>query len=143
MSVEVSVRGHGCTFSLQADRYESPEITTGEDANWLSGRVDLTVDRSGSFSARRDVSPYLPDLTAFRDQLRLLDEELSGEATLTHLEGEFGLTIALERGRGTLSGFVKEHVGATLSFSEIEIDQTFVREALQQLDALVTAFPPR
>jgi hypothetical protein len=104
MSVEASVRGHGCTFTLRADQYENPEVNAGEDANWLSGRVDLTAGVSSRFTARRDVSPYAPDLKAFGDQLRLLDQQLSGQATLTNLEGEFGLTIRLDHGRGTISG---------------------------------------
>jgi hypothetical protein len=143
MSVSASVRGHGCCFTLRVDRYESPNLTTGSDANWLAGRVDLEVGLTGTFRARKQLSPFAPDLKAFRDELHALERDLSGRATLAHLEDEFELTITLENGKGILAGRVREHIGASLAFDQIETDQTYVREALEQFDALVTAFPVR
>lgn len=143
MSVSASVRGHGCCFTLRVDRYESPNLTTGSDANWLAGTVDLEVGLTGTFRVRKQLSPFAPDLKAFRDELRALDRDLTGRATLAHLEDEFELTITLENGKGVLAGRVREHIGASLAFDQIETDQTYVREALEQFDALVTAFPVR
>jgi hypothetical protein len=51
--------------------------------------------------------------------------------------------VRLKRGKGTLSGIVRDHVGPELRFGDVEIDQTFVREALNQIDSLVSAFPVR
>jgi hypothetical protein len=83
------------------------------------------------------------ELARFRDELRVLDAELSGKAELVHLEDEIGLTFELERGKGTLSGFVLDHVGPELRFEHVEVDQSFVREALREFDALVSEFPVR
>lgn len=46
-------------------------------------------------------------------------------------------------GKGTIAGYVREHIGASLSFDEIEIDQSYVREALEQFAALADAFRTR
>ncbi len=121
----------------------APRLTTGSDANWLAGAVDVEVGLTGKFLARKQLAPFAPDLKAFRDELRDLDRNLNGRATLSHLEDEFGLTITLENGKGVLAGRVREHIGASLTFDQIETDQTYVREALEQFDALVTAFPVR
>jgi hypothetical protein len=96
-----------------------------------------------SFSARQSISLRTEELEAFRDELRKLDADLSGEAVLVHLEEELGLTVRLKRGRGILSGFVLQHVGPELRFDHIEIDQSFVREALAEIDAVVRDFPVR
>jgi hypothetical protein len=143
MTVEATVRGHGCRLTVRVDSYENAKFTTGSDANWLVGTVELHVGTTASFTARKKVSPFAPELNAFRDQLRTLDRDLTGQATLTNLEGEFEVTITLNNGKGKLAGYVREHIGATLRFDQIETDQTYVREALEQFDALVTAFPVR
>jgi hypothetical protein len=143
MSVEATVRGDGCRFTLRVDAYESPSLTTGSDANWLRGAVELAVGTTGRFVASRPLSPYAPDLAAFRNELRTLDRDLTGKATLTHIEDEFELTIALTNGKGTLAGHVREHIGAILRFDQIGTDQSYVREALEHFDALLAAFPVR
>jgi folate-dependent tRNA-U54 methylase TrmFO/GidA len=123
--------------------YEFPQLTTGDDANWVTADVDLALDRGSSYSARVSLTLRTEELTGFRDELRSLDADLTGVAKLTHLEEEIGLRLQLKRGKGVLSGFVLDHVGPELRFDHIEVDQTFVREALDQIDALVEAFPVR
>jgi hypothetical protein len=83
------------------------------------------------------------ELARFRDELHVLDAELSGKAWYAHLEDELELIIELKRGKGTLSGFVQDHVGPELRFESVEIDQSFVGEALAGFDSLVAAFPSR
>jgi len=123
--------------------YEFPQIISGDDANWVNADVDLTVGRASSYSARLSLTLRTDELAGFLDELRALDTERTGEAELTHLEEEIGLTVRLKRGKGSLEGFVQDHVGPELRFADIEIDQTFVREALKQIDAVVSAFPVR
>ena len=127
---------------LRVQGYEDPAIPGG-DANWLTAEVELTVGTYGTYHARQRVSLYAPDLAAFAGELRALDRDLTGQAELRHLEGELAATIKLEAGKGTLAGYVREHVFVKLSFRDIAIDQTYVREARQQFDALVGAFPVR
>jgi hypothetical protein len=143
MAVAATLRGEGLRLTLHVEGYQFPEMTTGSDANWLVGGVELEIGRTGRFTARKQLMPFAPDLKAFRDQLHTLDRALTGQAILAHLEDEFEATITLEDGKGTLAGYVREHIGPALRFDQIEIDQTYVREALEQFDRLVTAFPVR
>jgi hypothetical protein len=106
----------------------------------VDGELDLAVR---GFRARQSISLRTDELESFRDELRALDAERTGKAVLTHLEEELGLTVQLKDGKGTLSGFVLEHVGPELRFDDIEIDQSFVKGMLSELDALVQAFPVR
>jgi len=143
MPIEAAVRAEGACLVLRVERYESPARTTGMDANWLVGRVALDVGRTDIFTAKVEVSVLASELESFRDELQVLDRELTGEATLHHLESQIGVTITLKSGKGAIAGYVREHIGATLRFDQIPIDQSYVREALEQFDALVTAFPVR
>ena len=95
------------------------------------------------FRGTQHIDLFAEDLTRFTDELRVLDRDLTGRAALHHIDGQVAATITLTAGRGTLAGYLGEHIGATLSFEQIPIDQTYVREALQQFDALITAFPVR
>jgi hypothetical protein len=143
MTSELAIRRDSLSLGLFVERYQFPEITTGSDANWLIATAELAVANTGAFNAKHQLSLFTTDLGAFRDQLRTLDRELSGEAILDHIEDQVRVAIRLANGRGAVTGFLREHVGATLSFDHIATDQTYVRESLQQLDALMDAFPVR
>jgi hypothetical protein len=123
--------------------YEFPGLDTGDDANWVSGEVELTSLRAGRFVARVPVSLHTEELANFAALLRRLDAELSGEATLEHLESQLGATIKLQAGGGTLAAFVRVHVEAELRVEEVRIDQSYVRQALVEFDVLSNAFPIR
>jgi hypothetical protein len=123
--------------------YEFRSITTGDDANWVNAEVDIAVGRGSSYRAQVSLTLLAGELEGFRDELRALDAKPTGEAELTHLEEEVGLTLKLKHGKGTLSGFVLDHVGPELRFDHVEVDRTFVRDALAEVDALVEAFPVR
>jgi hypothetical protein len=127
--MQATIRGPGLSFTLDVDGCD-------HDADWLRGTVELQV---GSFRGRKQVSALTPQLAAFRDQLQVLAHERSGRATLSHIEEEFELTVALRDGRGTVAGFVRDFDGPSLSFRAIEIDQAFVAAALAQFDAVVAA----
>ncbi len=143
MAVNATLRAEGLRLTLHVEGYQFPEMTTGSDANWLVGAVELEICRAGRFTAQKHLMPFAPDLQAFRDQLDALDRDLTGQAILAHLEGEFEATITLKDGKGTLTGYVREHIGPALRFDQIKVNQTYVREALQQFDTLVSGFPVR
>ncbi len=142
MSIEANLRGDGCRLAVRLDRYEPSGLSTGDDANWVSGEVELTVGSIGTFSARHRLSYRTHQLERFRDELRALEHEPTGEATLAHVEEQVGATVRLEAGNGTITGFVREHVGAELRF-EVATDQLLLRQAYLEFDALVRAFPVR
>ena len=99
----IEVAGNGCHLTLRLYHYEHPTITIGEDADWVTAKVEIVAGTEGAFTAKRDVSVFTPDLAAFLHQVEGLLGTLSGEATLDHLEGEFGCHIKLEAGRGNLT----------------------------------------
>ena len=101
----------------------------------------MEITREGTFKARRQLTPFAPDLKAFSEQLAVLDRNLTGEAVLAHLEDEFEARITLKNGKGTLAGHVRDPIGSALHFDEIPIDQSYVREALEQFDALTRRSP--
>src|SRR5271167_1361094 len=106
MAIEANLRGDGCRLSLGADRYEPSGLSTGDDPNWISGEIELTVGSLGAFSGRVPVSFRTFELERFRDELRELDMDRTGTANLTHLEEQFEAVVTVEGGRATIAGFV-------------------------------------
>ena len=41
---------------LRVDRYAYPAVTTGSDANWLAGEVELTAGQTGAYHAKHRVA---------------------------------------------------------------------------------------
>ena len=62
---------------------------------------------------------------------------------LEHLEAQVGCTVTLTSGRGSLTAFVREHIGSELRLSDCETDQSYLAETVRQLDAIVSTFPVR
>jgi hypothetical protein len=143
VAARFAVRGDGLDMTIDVEGYQFPQIESGSDANWLAGTVDLRVGTTGVFTANQKLWLFAPDLQKFRDELRILDRELSGQARLKHLEGQLDVTVELANGSGTLNGVVNERIGAELSFAQIQTDQTYVRQTLHGLEALLSTFPVR
>ena len=143
MPAEVSLRGGGCCLVLRVDRYAYPSVTTGSDANWLAGEVELTAGQTGAYHAKHRVALHTGELTELRDRLRQLDQASTGEAHFEHLEEQVGITVRLSAGSGTLSVVVREHPGPELRFQDAEIGEAAIAEALAELEAVIAAFPAR
>jgi hypothetical protein len=115
----------------------------GAEPHWLVGSVELEVGSTGLFHAiHRDLYFRTDQVTGFRDQVRELYRVLTGSATLEHDERQFKATITLDKGKGELSGFVREYERTQLEFV-IPTDQSYVGQALAELEAVVEAFPVR
>jgi hypothetical protein len=142
MSAGASLLGEGFRFSLRAEGFVSGPGAAEPEANSLASEVELDVSKGGSFRARRRAVLRTDELQHFRDQLKSLDRDLGGEAMLTGRDSEFQVRLSLTAGKGTLSGIVREW-GTDIRFDEIHTDQTFIRDALKEFDALVAAFPVR
>jgi len=140
--MEATIAGEGCVLLLRIFSYERPG-ETGSDANWLTSEVELTATRTGKFHAKTSVALRTEELETFRDQLRILKDTLSGEATLEHLEDQVGCTIRLSKGVGELDAFLKEDVGPELRTTGARTDQSYLETSVQQLDAVCEAFPVR
>ena len=142
MSVEATLGGDGCRLVVRIKGYAQPDLTGGMDANFLVGEIELRVGMSAPFYVTMPVKAHTEDIRRFHDQLQLLDHELSGEATLDNVDSDFQATIALEVGKGTLSGIVREWA-TELRFKDVPIDQTYVHAALHEFGQLAAAFPVR
>jgi hypothetical protein len=146
--IEVQLTASDFQLELYVDGYEFPEFDTGRDANTLACEIELDLRRRLDLHAAH--SPLILDafeLASFVDQLRALEHAQDGEAAFGDPDAEsgdeFGLTIQLKEGRGTLDGFLADSAAARLSFEMIDIDQAFVHDALTQFAAIVEAFPVR
>jgi hypothetical protein len=146
--IEAQLTASDFQLELYVDGYELPELDTGRDANTLACEIELDLRRRLDLHAA--YGPLILDtleLASFVDQLRALEHTHDGEATLGNADtasgDEFGLTIRLKDGNGTLEGFLTDSTATRLSFETIDIDRAFVRDALAQLAAIVEAFPIR
>ena len=95
------------------------------------------------FYARHGAAPRTQELAQFRDQLQEVVASLNGTATLHHLESQAGCTVDLANGRGSLRAFIKEHAGSELHVHEGETDQSYLAQAVRDLDAMIEMFPVR
>jgi hypothetical protein len=128
--MEATVVGQGCRLVLRVSAYQWPDEVSGWDANWLTGEVELQARRTGWFHARHGVVLRTQELAQFRDELQEVVASLSGTATLHHLESQVGCAVELANGRGSLSAFVKEHVGSELYVYECETGQSYLAKTV-------------
>jgi hypothetical protein len=136
------VGGEGFRLVLKVFGYERPSLETGADANWLAGEVELTFSTGGRFSAGSHVSLRTEELATFHEQLTHIVSALDGKAALTHMEGEVGCEVTLQRGSGEFHGFVRQHVpDVELRVAGARTDQSYLQESVRQLDAVVREFP--
>jgi hypothetical protein len=140
---EVTIGGDGCRLVLRVDAYEFPDAVDFDDGNWLIGEVEMKAGIAGSFTVKLRVTVRANELAEFRDQLVPMVESLNGEATLRHMEEQVGCEIALKDGKGSMSAFVREHLGSEQRVWDRPTDQSFLAATLRDLDALLAEFPPR
>lgn len=143
MGAEVVIAGEGCRLVVRLHRWAYPDESTGSDANWIDGEVELEAGTTGRFTAQHAVCVRTDELQAFRDALDVLLKTMNGEATLTHIEDQFGAKLSLKGGRGELEIFVAEHIGARVQVTQVETDEAQVRRTLKQLDRAVAEFAVR
>jgi hypothetical protein len=141
--MQVSLCADRCRLVLRIDRYAYPDVTTGSDANWLAAEVELTAGETGTFRATHRVALRTDELVEFRDQLRRLERDSSGEAYFEHLEEQVGITVRLSAGKRTLSVGVRERVGLELRCQDAAIGESAVGDALAELETAVAAYPVR
>jgi hypothetical protein len=141
--VVATLGGDGATLTVRGYRYENPDLNTGEDANWVSADAELVSAGEGRYVGRRTLSLRTEELASFVSELRRLDADLTGEAELSHMEKELGATLKLASGVGTLDAVLRTHLHAELRVTAVRTDQTYVRRALAEFEALARAFPVR
>jgi hypothetical protein len=136
-------------LELLVEGYEFPQFDTGQDGNALLTTIDLDLTASrepGSFHASQNAILYTHELQSFTEELRALDHEQTGVATLGGEDpGEtLCLTIKLSEGKGTIAGsLATTDTTRRLTFQDIDIDQAFVHDTLACFEEILGAFPVR
>ena len=145
--VEGTLRAYYFQLRLSVEDYEFPHFNTGRDGNALACQVVVEDTEIGDSYLRHSPTLYNFELASFTEQLRALQREGSGQAVLGDADkesgDEFGLTISLSDGTGTLAGFVGNKAGARLGFGPIDIDHSFLADALALFDDIIETFPIR
>ena len=126
---------------LRVQGHEFPQFDSGWDAYALLCEIELGIDRLGSFHASHRPVIYTVELERFTEQLRALDRDPTGQATLEHSAEQIGLTIRLDADNGTLEGFLADSTAGRLDFENIDTDRAFVRRAPDQLEPILDTFP--
>ena len=145
--IEGTLRAYYFQLRLSVEDYEFPHFNTGRDGNALACHVVVEDTEIGDSYLRHSPTLYNFELASFTEQLRALQREGSGQAVLGDADpesgDEFGLTISLTDGTGTLAGFLGNQAGACLGFGPIDIDRSFLADALALFDDIIETFPVR
>ena len=146
--IEGVLRAYYFQLRLSVEDYEFPHFTTGRDGNALACQVIVEDTEIGDSYLRHSPTLYNFELASFTEQLRALQREgCSGQAVLGDADpesgDEFGLSISLNDDTGTLAGFIGNKAGARLRFGPIDIDQSFLADALALFDDIIETFPVR
>jgi hypothetical protein len=111
------------------------------DGNWLMSSVDLVV---GPFQGTVPASLRAEELAAFREQLGVLHQSLTGAAVLDSMEAWLHLTVAVtSSGAVQVTGRARDRLGRAneLLFHLDDLDQSDLPRIIEELDEVGTFFP--
>ena len=112
------------------------------DANWM--RVSMEI-RAGKFSGNTDALFMTAELVKFAQQLRELYQSLEGTAEFKTMENQLNLKVSGDgKGHMKIAGEVRDDasLGNRLIFS-FDLDQTFIKQSLNELEKIISTFPVR
>ncbi len=145
--IEAKLSANHFELELYLDGYEFPDFDAGRDGNALTCEIELDLQGRLDLHAAHTLILYTFDLSDFVDQLRKLEHAQDSEATFGDPDeesgDEFGLTVTLNDGQGTLAGFLADSTTTRLRFEMIDIDRSFLSDTLVQLTTIINAFPVR
>jgi hypothetical protein len=144
--IESTLRSYYFQLRLSVEGYEFPDFNTGRDGNALACRVVIEDIENGDSYLRHAPTLHNFELQSFTEQLRALERKGSGQALGdpdAESGDEFGLSISVSNNAGRLQGFIGNQAGARLGFGPIEIDRTFLTDALALFDEIIETFPVR
>jgi hypothetical protein len=117
-----------------------PDATDFWDGNWLDCTADVTA---GAFRGNLRRGLRADELEAFRQQLAVLYDRLTGEAVLDTME-EWLRVRVIGDGRGHMEASCRlcddPAFGNTLD-CRLRFDQTFLPAVLRQLDRALQTYP--
>lgn len=143
MSNEAGITAPGARLQIRIERYEYPRIQQGPDANWLMGHVRLTAGTSSLFRANVPLTIMADELVRLRNGLQDMLEGRADHAVLHHIEVNVGATIRTWDDLLLFSCFVRDDFAPEIRLREVQITHDQLREAFDEFDGLVQAFPVR
>lgn len=127
-------------LSIRPLRRRFPDAQDYWDGNWLDAEITLRV---GAFRGAYEAQLRTDDFSRFRDALRRLYDELTGDAAFLSLEQWLRLRLVGD-GRGhiavTCDAMDAAGLGNRLTFN-LELDQTELPQMLRDLEAILRDFP--
>ena len=145
--MEAAIVGEHFRLSVVVDRYQFPHLHDYDDANWVVARVAAELRGASPFGGSMSVTLRTEELADFTHELRTVVDAGSGTATLDHMEEEVHVKIELANRKGDIDGhiggYLSQHALAELRFEGIATDQTLLRPAVAEFEAIASAFPVR
>lgn len=122
--------------------YARPDSTDYWDGNWVRTNAKI---KCGGFSGNVSGLMRIDELKMFYDNLKQLHGDLHGGVTFITMEEWLEIKVhATKLGQIGISGFLREyHFTSNRLIFGFEIDQTFLRNSINQLETVLKHFPIR
>ena len=134
---EVSFEADGATVILRVALDIEPPRRVDIGAQAIEGEVELRLaPAGGSVAVTREIVLFRSDVERFITQLDSILDALNGNAVLEH-PSDLQLAVSLERGKGTLSGFVATQYPAVKVVFEFATDQSYLSAPLAAMKAVL------
>jgi hypothetical protein len=135
---EVSFQADGATVSLRIALGIEPPRGVDAGAQAMEGEVELRLaPAGGSLAVTRSIVLIRSDVERFVTQLHSILGALDGIAVLEH-PSDMELRIALDRGKGTLSGFVvMQYPVVKVALEGLATDQSYLSAPLAAIEAVL------
>lgn len=111
------------------------------DGNWVITTISVVA---GGFTGQVRASLRMDEIHRFNEGLKFLNQNLFGAAVLNSMEDWITLTVqAGPRGQIEVSGELADGAGAgnVLTFELPEMDQTYLRSWISNLDDIEKVYP--
>jgi hypothetical protein len=133
---EVSFKADGATVSLRIALGSEPPRGVDAGMQSIEGEVELRLKPAGgSVAVTREIVLFRHDVERFVTQLDSILGALDGVAVLEH-PSDLELRVALDRGKGTLSGFVAtQYPAVKVVFEGFATDQSCLSAPLAAIRA--------
>lgn len=139
---DMRIHGVGGAIVIHVFGYERSVAENTSDANWLNCRVDIDVP---PFSGVYDASFSTQDFLNFGQEIKVLSDNLSGQAAFETDEGALKLRLTMQaRGELIIEGEAAVATAArtTLKF-KLQADQSFLGDLRKAAMGVLTEFPVR
>jgi hypothetical protein len=110
------------------------------DVNWASSKIKIDIP---GYSVRFIANLRTDELSSFVTELKLMNQNLKGKATLDNMDGYLQFECVIDKlGNINWSGETcyPAGYGAVLTF-EFESDQSYLEKLIKELEYIQVAFP--